>query len=182
MINIINFILLLDFFIINIIIFPIYKNFHPLIYRILLGIYSLFLVIKINLLFNLYFYSYILYLLIVGGIIILILYLTRISNNELFSLEFFGFINLIIKIFFNIIIIIIIFIFNNLFNINIINIRIDLKSLKNIILLDLFDINIEFIFIKINFIIYLLIYLFILIIVVVLICTIIIIPLRHLKN
>lgn len=180
MTNIYDLIYFFDFFIFNILVFPIYQKFHPLIYRILLIIFRVLLVIKLNVIFNLFWYSYILYLLIVGGIIILILYLTRISNNELFNLEIFNYKNICLKF---ILIFFILYLFkNNLFEIFSLNLRLDLNNLIKMLFKDLYDSRIELFYMKFNIIIYIIIYLFILIIIAVLICTIILIPLRHLKN
>nr|YP_010936700.1 NADH dehydrogenase subunit 6 [Apanteles gelechiidivoris]WKW91670.1 NADH dehydrogenase subunit 6 [Apanteles gelechiidivoris]WLN31488.1 NADH dehydrogenase subunit 6 [Apanteles gelechiidivoris] len=57
-------------------------KFHPLIFSILLFLYSIFMSLKLNYLMSNFFYSYILFLIMVGGVMILIMYFTSISSNE----------------------------------------------------------------------------------------------------
>nr|APF47556.1 NADH dehydrogenase subunit 6 [Hygroplitis sinica] len=84
----------LDFIMLLIILIPsnLYK-FHPLIFSILLFFYSIILSLKLNYLMMNFYYSYILFLVMIGGVMILIMYLTSISSNELliFSKNFFKF-------------------------------------------------------------------------------------------
>nr|APF47505.1 NADH dehydrogenase subunit 6 [Dolichogenidea sp. n. SNS-2016] len=94
MMKFLNFILLfsiMDFFLMVLILLPsnLYK-FHPLIFSIFLFLYSIFLSLKLNYLMSNFFYSYILFLMMVGGVMILIMYFTSISSNEFifYSMEY----------------------------------------------------------------------------------------------
>nr|APF47569.1 NADH dehydrogenase subunit 6 [Microgaster sp. SNS-2016] len=84
----------LDFCMMFIILIPsnLYK-FHPLIFSILLFFFSIILSLKLNYLMMNFYYSYILFLVMIGGVMILIMYFTSISSNELliFSKNFFKF-------------------------------------------------------------------------------------------
>lgn len=159
---------------ITLIISSYYHKFHPIILRLILIFYSLFVVLKINLEMNNYWYSYVLFLLIIGGVIILILYLTRVSNNELFRINLLYYVYFFLKGF---LLIFILFYILKFFTINI-NMYEDIYLINKLIFLDVI-INIKEIYVNFYISIYMLIYLFVLIVVCVLICLKNIIPLRQ---
>nr|QKZ95164.1 NADH dehydrogenase subunit 6 [Habrobracon hebetor] len=87
----IYFFMFFDFILIMIMILPsnLY-SFHPLTLNIILIFYIIIFTLKMNFLLNSYWYSYILFLLMIGGLMILFMYFTSLMNNELFyfKLEF----------------------------------------------------------------------------------------------
>nr|YP_010400423.1 NADH dehydrogenase subunit 6 [Cotesia flavipes]UQS76152.1 NADH dehydrogenase subunit 6 [Cotesia flavipes] len=58
-------------------------KFHPLMFSIMLIIFTIIISIKMNYLMTNFIYSYILFLFMIGGVMILIMYFTSISSNEL---------------------------------------------------------------------------------------------------
>nr|WNV65532.1 NADH dehydrogenase subunit 6 [Cyanopterus ninghais] len=58
--------------------------FHPLTMGLLLILYVIIITFKMNFILNNYWYSYILFLVMVGGLMILFMYFTSLMNNELF--------------------------------------------------------------------------------------------------
>lgn len=76
--------LILNIIIIILIIIPSKINkFHPIILIFLLIIITLLISIKINFIYNSWL-SFILLLIIIGGLIVIFIYITRLTNNELF--------------------------------------------------------------------------------------------------
>nr|YP_010600866.1 NADH dehydrogenase subunit 6 [Binodoxys communis]WAL07397.1 NADH dehydrogenase subunit 6 [Binodoxys communis] len=81
----------LMFFIFNIIMFILMMipsnliKFHPLILSLMLTLYVIILSLFINLLGNNYWYSYLLFLVMIGGLMILFMYFTSIASNELMN-------------------------------------------------------------------------------------------------
>lgn len=175
----------LDLFLIFLIFIPsnLYK-FHPLIYSIILFFYIIVLRLKLNYLIINYYYSYILFLFIVGGIMILIIYFTRISSNELiiFSIKYVKF--FILKIF--ILIFLIIFLFYLLYKYNFINLifRFDLINFNKIYNCNYNLLYLKNLYININMelTIFLILYLFLIIIFSTLICIKLNIPMRQIIN
>nr|YP_010350254.1 NADH dehydrogenase subunit 6 [Virgulibracon endoxylaphagus]UOK09634.1 NADH dehydrogenase subunit 6 [Virgulibracon endoxylaphagus] len=72
-------------------------NFHPLTLSLILCFYLIFLTFKLNLMTNSFWYSYILFLVMIGGLMILFMYFTSLMNNELFFLKLKYNMNLILK-------------------------------------------------------------------------------------
>lgn len=104
---ILNLPLILNFCLIILLLIPIkYYNFHPIKFLTIL-IFLIFLIsLKINILFN----SWIIFifpLIIIGGLIIIFIYITRLTNNNLFKINY----NNIFINFIKFIILIIIFIY-----------------------------------------------------------------------
>nr|YP_009512898.1 NADH dehydrogenase subunit 6 [Zele chlorophthalmus]AXK15290.1 NADH dehydrogenase subunit 6 [Zele chlorophthalmus] len=153
-------------------------KFHPMSMMMLLMSFSLILVLKLNYLNSTYWYSYILFLLMIGGVMILFLYLTSISNNELFIVNLKYYSNFFLKIWVMFFLIYILKLNLSYFN-------------DNSLMLDNYPIHsiykIEFTFLKnlfMNFYItiYMLFYLFIMMVSTVLICSKNCIPLRQMYN
>lgn len=174
------------FLIINLLIFIILiipsnlSKFHPLNFRLILVIYSIILCLNINFLSRNFWYSYILFLVIIGGLIILFLYFTRIANNELinFNLNFLKyFVKKIILIIF-LIILIKIFFLKNIFNL----IFTEIFNL-NLLLIKINDLNIKYIYIDfyLDLNLYIILYLFLTIIGSILICKKELIPFRQIN-
>nr|APF47493.1 NADH dehydrogenase subunit 6 [Choeras grammatitergitus] len=112
---------IMDFLMILIIFIPSnLMKFHPLIFSMLLLMYMIILSFKLNYLLSNFWYSYILFLLMVGGVMILIMYLTSISNNEMFNYSFIMiYYNLMKFIFFYMIFIMFMYMYmNNYLNMN----------------------------------------------------------------
>lgn len=180
----IYFYIFLIFLIIIIIIFPsnLFK-FHPLTLNLLLIFYIIIICLKINFLKNIYWYSYVLFLVIIGGLIILFLYFTSLASNQLFYLKFNFRIYLFLKLFYLFLIFIYLYfrvenwilnnfiIVNNLeiFSLEILNI--DYEQYLYIDLIKDFCLSIN---------LYLVRYLFIIIVCLVLICLKVNIPIRQL--
>nr|YP_010411518.1 NADH dehydrogenase subunit 6 [Euurobracon yokahamae]UJJ81893.1 NADH dehydrogenase subunit 6 [Euurobracon yokahamae] len=59
-------------------------NFHPLMLGLILIFYIIFITFKMNMILNNYWYSYILFLVMIGGLMILFMYFISLTNNELF--------------------------------------------------------------------------------------------------
>lgn len=155
-------------------------SFHPLIFRLILTFYIILIRLVINLINRNYWYSYILFLIIIGGLIILFIYFTSIASNNLinFNLNF-------IKYFFFKFILLIIFFFivillrlKNIYEINFLEIFRIIN--KNFNLIDLTAKNLYMDF-SIDLNIFIIIYLFITIIRCVLLCIKIILPFRQLN-
>lgn len=62
------------------------SKFHPITLIIILIIITIFITIKINFLYNSWI-SFILFLIIIGGLIVIYIYISRLSNNELFQIN-----------------------------------------------------------------------------------------------
>lgn len=107
-----NYSFILNILIIFIIIIPI-KNikFHPIILLIILISSTIIITIKINLIFKNWI-PFILFLTVIGGLIIIYIYITRLANNEFFKINFFKLLNLFFKII--ILLILLIFLFKKL--------------------------------------------------------------------
>lgn len=175
--------LILDFIILLLILSPCHLfKFHPLILRFILTLYTVTLRLKLNKFNNLYWYSYILYLIIVGGILILFLYLTRISNNELISLNKKYYIYFTLKLFLIILIYLILINLIGKLNYHILYNFIDLINLIKFNTEDLIEYKNLYIKFNLNLNIFLIIYLFFIIITCVLICTKHSFPLRQIIN
>nr|AHA52533.1 NADH dehydrogenase subunit 6 [Homolobus sp. QL-2013] len=87
-----NMIMMFDLFMFFILIIPSHLiKFHPLSLNLLLILYTIIMILKLNYWNNMFWYSYMMFLIIVGGIMILFLYLTSISNNEmmLYNLKYY---------------------------------------------------------------------------------------------
>nr|AHA52569.1 NADH dehydrogenase subunit 6 [Pselaphanus sp. QL-2013] len=74
-------------------------QFNPLFYSLMLLIYSIMIILKLNMFNNNYWYSYILFLIMIGGVLILFMYLTSVSNNEIFYINFKYIIIFLMKLF-----------------------------------------------------------------------------------
>nr|AHX97808.1 NADH dehydrogenase subunit 6 [Mirax sp. QL-2014] len=59
-------------------------NIHPLYYSLLLILFTLILCLKMNYFIGIYWYSYILFLIMIGGVMILLMYFSGVSMNEEF--------------------------------------------------------------------------------------------------
>lgn len=79
--------IVLNFLFIVIITYPRQNKFHPLSLLIILIITIFLISLKINYLYKTWL-SFILFLSIIGGLIVIYIYITRISNNEFFSINF----------------------------------------------------------------------------------------------
>lgn len=170
--------LFFDLLIIVIILVPINLfNFHPLIIRLLLVLYTIIVTFKINFFVGNYWYSYIIFLVIIGGLIILFLYFTRLVNNQLFYLNknYYYYINLKF-IFFLLNLVVLLFnliknlYINNFFDLVKVNFILfnEVNLIKNLIIDFTMDINI-----------YIIIYLFFTIVCSVLVCKKNNVPLRQ---
>lgn len=124
---------------INILLIPIkIKNLHPLILGLIILIYSILISLNLNIFNKSRIYSIIIFLIIVGGFLILFLYFNRFAINNKIIININSLIRFLYKILLINILILIIIYKNNLFNIIL---------FLNIKLLEIFPI------IKINFII-----------------------------
>nr|WCB99526.1 NADH dehydrogenase subunit 6 [Meteorus sp. 1 XHS-2023a] len=170
----------MDLFMLMILIFPsYYHKFHPLALSLLLLIYSVVLIIKMNYMNMSYWYSYVLFLLMVGGVMILILYLTGISNNELFNLNMNYYYMFFLKLVFIYFLMYFMLKKNNLTNLINFNMMNDLNLNILIFFKDYYFI--KNLFLNFCMSIYLLVYMFMLMVVSVLICMKNLSPLRQMK-
>lgn len=87
---------LLNFFILFIIIIPIKKKIHPIILIFILISIVILLSIKINFIFKSWI-PFIIFLTIIGGLIIIYIYITRLANNEFIEIKIPNLFNFIIK-------------------------------------------------------------------------------------
>nr|AHA52485.1 NADH dehydrogenase subunit 6 [Capitonius sp. QL-2013] len=175
------FIMILDIVMFVIMLIPSnFLKFHPFMLSLILGFYTIVLVLKLNILNNNYWYSYLLFLLMIGGVMILILYLTSISNNELFKMNFKFIIYFFFKVFLMIISMIYMINIMGLFNFNINFISLEISQM--IIFFDEYFMKNLYMVMDLNLSIYLIIYLLILLILSVLICLKNFLPLRQLND
>lgn len=180
----INFYLI--FFIFNVIIFFLILipsnliKFHPLILRLILVLYVIILRLFINLLGNNYWYSYLLFLVIIGGLIILFIYFTSIASNELINFNKSYLLYFILKILLVFLVFLIYFFYSE--KILFINNFIDIYSL-NYFLVTIKDFGIKRLYMdfSIDLNIYIILYLFFTMVRCVLICIKLIIPFRQLN-
>nr|AHA52557.1 NADH dehydrogenase subunit 6 [Pambolus sp. QL-2013] len=174
-------VIFIDFILIILILLPsnLYK-FHPLLLSLILIFYIIFLVIKMNFFTNSYWYSYMLFLVMVGGLMILFMYFTSLMNNELFIFNYLYYIYFYLKFLF-ILMLIYFYIKYNILNIffeymeilnfnNLINNN-QIFYFKNLMMIFFMDMNL-----------YMLFYLFLMMICSVLICMKTLIPLRQMFN
>nr|AWN56209.1 NADH dehydrogenase subunit 6 [Dinocampus coccinellae] len=148
-----------------------FNKFHPFFFNILLLLYSLILVMKLNYLFNNYWYSYLFYLLMIGGIMILILYMTSISNNEIYMMKFNYF---YIKLFF------IGMISYYYYHINIVNMTSENLNMWNL-LKSINMMELKILFLNLSVSVFMLLYLFIMMIITVMILSKNNVPLRQMN-
>nr|YP_003734790.1 NADH dehydrogenase subunit 6 [Spathius agrili]ACJ06264.1 NADH dehydrogenase subunit 6 [Spathius agrili] len=82
------FLYLMDMMLMLVMLYPsnLFK-FHPLVLSILLIFYVMILSFKMNFVAGYYWYSYILFLVMIGGLMILFMYFTSLSNNQLFYFD-----------------------------------------------------------------------------------------------
>lgn len=145
-------------------------NFNSITLNLLLILYRIVLILKLNFINNRFWYSYILYLIIIGGIIILFLYLTRISNNELILFKFIYYIYIILKLILIICFYYIYLYLNYNLNINLYLINIDCNNFIYLNIGEIYRFKNLYINISIDINIYIIIYLFLVIIICVLVC------------
>nr|AHA52510.1 NADH dehydrogenase subunit 6 [Euurobracon breviterebrae] len=175
--------LAVDFMLIFIMILP--SNlyyFHPLTLGLILVFYVMVIAFKMNFMLNSYWYSYILFLVMIGGLLILFLYFTSLTNNELFffQIKF----NLYQSLKFMFILILFYFFLkfywmNYIYQMNYYELVV-LSDLKNFDLMILFKNLMMDYFLSLN--IYMIIYLFFMMVSVVVICGKVGSPLRQLKD
>nr|YP_009728669.1 NADH dehydrogenase subunit 6 [Asobara japonica]QHR84925.1 NADH dehydrogenase subunit 6 [Asobara japonica] len=90
----------LDFILLLILLIPMNMyNFHPLMLSILLIFYTIFACFKLNLMINSYWYSYIMFLVMVGGVMVIFMYFTSLINNQMIMMNMNYFMKLFYKIF-----------------------------------------------------------------------------------
>nr|QTC30717.1 NADH dehydrogenase subunit 6 [Psyttalia concolor] len=93
-----NMLILLDFLLIILMIIPNnYYYYHPLLMAMILIFFTIIMSIKLNYLLNSFWYSYILFLVMIGGLMILFMYFTSLINNQLFYLKSKNYLYLIVK-------------------------------------------------------------------------------------
>lgn len=180
----INFYLI--FFIFNVILFFLIiipsnlVKFHPLILSLILTLYVIVLRLYINLLGNNYWYSYLLFLVIIGGLIILFIYFTRIASNELINFNKSYLLYFFIKIILFLFLFLIYLLSSN--KILFVNNFLDIYSVDYLIM-NLKDFGVKNLYIdfSIDLNIYIILYLFFTIISCVLVCTKLNIPFRQLN-
>lgn len=103
-INSLNYIILIYPLILNIFIIFLSSSpsktykYHPLTFLAILLLYTIITANKINIIFK-SLIPFILFLIIIGGLIVIFIYITRIANNELFSLNFKYLLTIFIKFF-----------------------------------------------------------------------------------
>lgn len=148
----------------------------------LLTLYTIILILKLNYLRNFYWYSYILYLIMIGGILILFIYLTRISNNELLFLNKKYYLILFLKLILILVIYFMLIKFIGRLNFFLLNYYQDIIRILKIN--EEFNLYYKNLYIKINMDIniYIIIYLFFTIVISVLICIKNYLPLRQIIN
>nr|AHX97843.1 NADH dehydrogenase subunit 6 [Afrocampsis griseosetosus] len=156
------------------------NNFHPLILSLVLIIYTLILSIKLNYLNNSYWYSYVIYLIVIGGIMIMFLYLTSIANNEMFKVSLKIYLIYLIMLMVMLMIYMILIKFSGIFNFMIIYNSSEFYSmvLNNEILLEYKNLYMKF---SMGVNIYLIFYLFFTMVSCVLICLKESLPLRQMN-
>nr|WLE70277.1 NADH dehydrogenase subunit 6 [Aphidius gifuensis] len=155
-------------------------SFHPLIFSLMLIFYIILMSLVMNLINSNYWYSYILFLIMIGGLMILFMYFTSIASNNLmnFNLNF-------IKYFFLKFILLMIFFFmvmllslKNIYEINFLEIFSIMN--KNFNLMDLTAKNLYMDF-SMDLNMFMIIYLFMTMISCVLLCMKIMLPFRQLN-
>nr|AHX97796.1 NADH dehydrogenase subunit 6 [Elasmosoma sp. QL-2014] len=149
-----------------------YYGFHPMSLSLILMVYSLFMSLKMNYLSMNYWFSYLFFLLMVGGLMVLVMYLTSVSNNEVFSLKNKFYFKILMKIIFLVVIMVY-----------------SLKSMDNSFYYfnneELFSMTakgwmeLKGLFISFKVVVYMFVYLFVLMVVVVMMCAKTDIPMRQ---
>nr|UVU30564.1 NADH deshydrogenase subunit 6 [Euceros serricornis] len=66
--------------------FPINKDIHPMLFSLILMIYVIFMVLNIHMI-SLSWITYFTFLIVIGGLMVIFLYITSLSNNELFKFD-----------------------------------------------------------------------------------------------
>nr|APF47469.1 NADH dehydrogenase subunit 6 [Snellenius sp. SNS-2016] len=107
-------------------------KFHPLILSLMLMFYMMIMCLKLNYLQMEYWYSYILFLIMIGGVMILIMYFTSISSNEMLIYTFKSMIYLLMKYMFMIILMLILFFLLNKNYLNLLMDNYEILSLNNL--------------------------------------------------
>nr|AHA52522.1 NADH dehydrogenase subunit 6 [Eumacrocentrus sp. QL-2013] len=175
--------LLMDLILFILMIIPTYLiKFHPLILSLLLTLYTIILVMKLNYLNNLYWYSYILYLIMVGGILILFMYLTSISNNELLYLNKKYYMNFMIKMMLILFIYLMMIKYMKSLNFLMLNYHQDILNIMKINKEFMLDYKNLYMKINMDIMIYMILYLFFIMVISVLICMKNFMPLRQMIN
>nr|UHJ18875.1 NADH dehydrogenase subunit 6 [Psyttalia incisi] len=174
-----NMFIFLNFLMIIFMIIPTnYYTFHPLLMVLMLVFFTIIMCIKINYLFNNFWYSYILFLVMIGGLIILFMYFTSLINNQLFYFKKKKIMYMILK-FLNLFVMYMMFMFMK----SLIYMDFELINLNNYLKfteLDMFkNMFMDYTF---DLMIYMMLYLFLVMICSVMICTKVMIPLRQINK